>query len=167
MPEKLKENIAMANNNNDIINCIALGMEDAAEELVEVVEQLPGELGVDQRLDAMEDRLIHITNALDSLFQIVKNLRDQSSKEMDAKIYKTIEKKKQEKKLEIPEGTLHGTSNGLSYFCTVKGDGFYVGETKYESLSAAAQDVSGVRRSGLTFWKLPDGRTVKEAYKKV
>ncbi len=36
----------------------------------------------------------------------------------------------------------------------------------YQSLSAAAEAVSGVRRSGWTFWKLEDGRSVKEAFRK-
>lgn len=40
-----------------------------------------------------------------------------------------------------------------------------VGNTKYSSLSSAAEAVSGVRRSGWSFWLLGDGRTLKEVYK--
>jgi len=47
---------------------------------------------------------------------------------------------------------------------TVKIDGYYIGIRKFETLSAAAEDSSGVRRSGWTYWKLHDGRTAKEAF---
>jgi len=49
---------------------------------------------------------------------------------------------------------------------TVKEKSYQVGMEEYQSLSAAAEAVSGVRRSGWTFWKLPDGRTLKEALRK-
>jgi hypothetical protein len=45
-------------------------------------------------------------------------------------------------------------------------DGYRIGNFKYASLSAAAEVVSGVRRSGWVFWKLPSGETLKELYKK-
>jgi hypothetical protein len=49
---------------------------------------------------------------------------------------------------------------------TVKPEYYQVGLTQYPSVSAAAEAVSGVRRSGWAFWKLPDGRTLKEVFKK-
>jgi hypothetical protein len=49
---------------------------------------------------------------------------------------------------------------------TVKADNYQVGLNNYLSVSAAAEAVSGVRRSGWAFWKLPDGRTLKEVFKK-
>jgi len=165
MSGELNEKIAVAGADNFELKCIALGEEDMSEELAEV-EPAEEPASVDQKLAAIELRLFHITNSIDSLFQIVKGLRDKSYKERDIKINKTIEQKKSEKKIEIPEGiTLHGSTNGLSYFCQVKSDGFYVGEKRYDSLSAAAAGISGVRRSGWTFWRLSDGRTVKEVYK--
>ena len=42
---------------------------------------------------------------------------------------------------------------------------YKIGEKVFNSLSASAEFVSGVRRSGWTFWKLFDGRTLKEVYK--
>ena len=45
-------------------------------------------------------------------------------------------------------------------------DGYRIGNFKYTSLSAAAEAVSGVRRSGWTFWKLPTGETLKKSYKR-
>lgn len=50
-------------------------------------------------------------------------------------------------------------------FLEIEEDGYMVGTTKYESLSAAAEAVSGVRRSGWTFWKLNNGITLKEAFR--
>ena len=52
------------------------------------------------------------------------------------------------------------------YVLSIKHDRYYIGTTGYDSLSSAAEAASGVRRSGWTFWKMPDGRTVKEAYGK-
>lgn len=69
----------------------------------------------------------------------------------------------------IPVGlSLVGTSTrGGTHVLTVYADGYYIGSLKYDSLSAAAEAASGVRRSGWTYWKMPDGRTVKEAFGKV
>lgn len=62
---------------------------------------------------------------------------------------------------------LVGTSQGVPYIMSIDAKGRYVvAGAIYNSLSAAAEDVSGVRRSGWTFWKLMDGRTVKEVYRK-
>jgi hypothetical protein len=51
------------------------------------------------------------------------------------------------------------------YYLTVEPDSYRVGSTHFESLSAAAEAVSLVRRSGWAFWKLLDGRTLKEAFR--
>lgn len=62
---------------------------------------------------------------------------------------------------------LIGTSRGVPYIMSIDAKGNYVVAGKvYNSPSAAAEDVSGVRRSGWTFWKLLDGRTIKEVYRK-
>ena len=69
----------------------------------------------------------------------------------------------------VPIGlSLIGVSmRGGVHVLTVNSDGYYIGTTKHESLSSAAESVSGVRRSGWTYWKLPDGRTAKEAFGKI
>lgn len=56
------------------------------------------------------------------------------------------------------------SSRNGTRFLTVEVDGYYIGSKRFDTLSAAAEYTSGVRRSGWTFWKLPDGRTVKEAF---
>jgi hypothetical protein len=67
----------------------------------------------------------------------------------------------------VPVGScLKGVTRGQPYWLTVEKDGFFVGIHKYKSLSAAAEAVSGVRRSGWTFWCTADGRTAKEAFGK-
>jgi len=58
------------------------------------------------------------------------------------------------------------TRNG-THILTIAEDGYYIGPTKYGSLSSAAEASSGVRRSGWTYWKFPDGKTIKEALGKV
>lgn len=51
------------------------------------------------------------------------------------------------------------------FYLTVEADGYVVGSQKFASLSAAAEAVSLVRRSGWTFWKLVNGTTLKEAFR--
>jgi len=62
--------------------------------------------------------------------------------------------------------TFFGITKGRMYTLVSSPEGFRVGNTVYKSLSAAAEGVSGVRRSGWTFWRLADGRTAKEAFNK-
>lgn len=152
----------MPHENNEKIEklkCVALGMEP--DEIIEIDDKQHGD-----KLTELEQRIFHLTNGLDNLFKMVKDLRDDLNKEHDRIISELIEKKKSERKAEIPEGTvLYGSTHGLNYFLQVKDGAFWVGDKRYDSLSAAAEAVSGVRRSGWTFWKLPDGRTVKEVFK--
>lgn len=146
------------------IKCVALG-EDVEAEVAEV-QPLREPVSTDDKLHAMQQQILYLTSAFDSLARMVKEIRDDYGKDKDEKLNGLIEEKKKAGKAEIPEGTvLIGTTRGLSYFLQVKDGGFFVGTTKYESLSAAAQGVSGVRRSGWTFWKLSDGRSVKDVYK--
>lgn len=145
------------------IKCVALG-DDADIEEVQVEERQPRTN--EEKISSLEQRVSFLTSSMDSVFTMVKKLGDKIDTNRNRDIGALIEKKKKENKVEIPEGTiLTGTTKGLNYFMHIKDGGFYVGITRYESLSAAAEGVSGVRRSGWTFWKLPDGKNVKEALK--
>jgi hypothetical protein len=65
----------------------------------------------------------------------------------------------------IPPGTLlFGKSGKKEAILVVTETGFFIGQTRYNSLSAAAKIVSGIRRSGWTFWKTANGETAKEAF---
>ena len=68
----------------------------------------------------------------------------------------------------LPVGlSLIGQSQrGGTHILTVDTDGYRIGTSPFDSLSAAAEASSGVRRSGWTFWKTHDGRTVKEVFGK-
>ena len=146
------------------IKCVALGDDVAEVDVIEVANNQPKT--TEEKIVSLEDRISDFGNALDSVFTMVKELRGDINKEVDHKITAVIEENKRENKIEVPEGTiLTGITKGLSYFLHAKDGGFYVGITRYGSLSAAAEGVSGVRRSGWTFWKLPDGKTVKETFK--
>ncbi len=58
------------------------------------------------------------------------------------------------------------SSSNYPFILIINEKGNYkVGNKSFNSLSASAEFVSGVRRSGWTFWKLFDGRTLKEVYK--
>ena len=146
--------------------CVALG-EDVAEDVVEAELERPAD--IEARLSAVEKQMLHITNAHDSLFSMVKHINDNIDRESHKQIEAIVEKKKSD--MVIPEGTVltgktkAGGSRDLSYFMQVKNGAFYVGITRYESVSAAAEGVSGVRRSGWAFWKFPDGKSIKEAFR--
>ena len=154
--------------NNDFANrAVALG-EDVETHIVEMeVEERP--VTIEERITYLEQMVKQHTLSLDSLFQIVKVLRDENvSQDMQKHIDKRIADNKSDST--IPVGTvLKGMTNGTPFWCVVKKDGFWVGVTRYPSLSAAAQGVSGVRRSGWAFWRFDngeyEGKTVKEVYR--
>lgn len=149
------------------VKCVKLG-EDIEAEVAEV-QPFPIREGAsaDEKIEEMQKQILHLTNAFDSISRMVKEIRDDLRKDKDNELNEVIEKNGKEGKDEIPEGTvLVGTTRGLTYFLQVKDGAFYVGTNKYDSLSGAALGVSGVRRSGWTFWKLSDGRSVKEVYKR-
>lgn len=157
MKEELKQEAIKANNKliplgEDII-AIAKNVHD--EDFIVVAEK--------ERIEAVENQLYEVTNSLASVFQIIKSIMHK----MDTTTKKEEPNAVKKGTLNIPIGTtLMGSHKGMNYFLQVKQDGYYVGETQYNSLSAAAQDVSNCRRSGLVFWKsIENGQSAKEAYK--
>jgi len=117
----------------------------------------PEDLSVVDRMRAMEARINQLTELIHSGLRSLSKDRRGSDNAYSS-----------DRDGVIPVGTIFmGTSqrNG-TLILTVADDGYYIGNTKYGSLSAAAQSASGVRRSGWTFWKLADGRTAKEAFGK-
>jgi hypothetical protein len=64
--------------------------------------------------------------------------------------------------IEMGMSLLGYSRRGGVHFLTVAPDGYYLGAQRHNSLSAAAEAASGVRRSGWTYWHYPDGRNVKE-----
>jgi hypothetical protein len=169
LEKKLKEELStMIGVNKAIaindIPIVALG-EDEFDEVVEMMDQLPHSM--EERVAMLEGRQEQLVQMMDNVFAILKDVRAMVQAESDQRVTEAINHNLKSKKLGIPEGTvLNGTTKGLSYFLQVKDGAFYVGNTRYDTLSAAAEAVSGVRRSGLTFWKLDDGKTVKEVFKR-
>lgn len=159
MPEK---KVMVASAKSDEMPCVILGVEDEIE-VVETDDPTP--TTVEGRLSRLEKENSAFKMMFDSLYKIVKELKDSQSAEQNKKIAEFVEKNKEANK--IPVGTiLHGASRGKSFFLEVLANGFQIGQTIYPSLSAAAEAVSGVRRSGLAFWKFSDGKSVREVLKK-
>lgn len=148
--------------------CVALGQEYSTSGVIDVAEEVK-RMPEDKRMELFERELINIASQLDRLTRLIKETRNdyvlrseleglESSSPAPEPEPQTVEG--------VPEGTtLSGQTRGTTYYLTVKNGIFMVGASQYKSLSAAAEGVSGVRRSGWTFWKLPDGRTVKDAFK--
>lgn len=115
---------------------------------------------MEERMTSLDDRLTDLTKAFNAINStIVKDSRQQ--KEQDSTGTHV-------NKDGIPIGLslLGQSTRGGTHVLSIKHNGYYIGIMMYDSLSAAAEAASGVRRSGWTFWKMPDGRTIKEAYGK-
>jgi hypothetical protein len=116
---------------------------------------------IEERVSILQKQVEELTKA----FHVVNSLRIKDKRQQDA--YKESPLVNANKDgIPIGISLLGSSTRGGIHVLTIKIDGYYIGITKYESLSAAAESVSGVRRSGWTYWKLPDGRTVKEAFGK-
>lgn len=110
----------------------------------------PKKLPVEDRLALLEEQMAYMTKAIHAFTNQEKDVPEGANKDG------------------IPIGTVaigETEKSKFKFYLTVLADGYQVGTITYDSLSAAAQAVSKVRRSGWTFWKLMDGRTLKEAYK--
>ncbi|MBW2307574.1 MAG: DUF2924 domain-containing protein [Deltaproteobacteria bacterium] len=67
----------------------------------------------------------------------------------------------------LPYGTeLYGPGKERTYKCTVVPGGYKVNDIVYPNLSAAATAAvgDGARRTGTVFWRLGDGRMVRDVY---
>jgi len=118
-----------------------------------------------ERLDALENQVQQLLAAFNYLSRgAVSTTRSKRKRSVAA----TNQNMPGFNKDGIPIGTVMlGTSkNGGMHVLTVKKDCYSIGINKYNSLSAAAEESSGVRRSGWTFWKTTSGKTAKEEFGK-
>lgn len=102
----------------------------------------------------LTDRMLILTSRVDELTRAFNTMHSSLIKD-------------HRKPSNIPSGTLlfgKSIKAPKESILVVTDDGLFIGETKFNSLSAAAKKVSGIRRSGWSFWKTADGRTAKEAY---
>jgi len=115
---------------------------------------------VEQRMNLLDERLTELTSAFNAVNSaIVKDSRQQAE-------YDKTGNYANKNGVPIGISLLGQSTRGGTHVLSVKHDGYYIGTVKYDSLSAAAEASSGVRRSGWTFWKMTDGRSIKEAYGK-
>lgn len=110
-----------------------------------------------------EDRLTVLENMMTTLLDLNSRVMNGEKPEKSLNAYDGLPKNKDG----IPIGiSLLGQSKAGPRILSVTEDGYHVGLDKYQSLSAAAEAVSGiVRKSGWIFWKLPNGKSLKEVYK--
>ena len=103
--------------------------------------------------ESLEEKVDILTKQIDTLTMAFSEIRCEIIKRKKPKCVGNVNKDG------IPIGQpLIGTSTkGGVQVMYVASDGYYIGTIKYDSLSAAAEATSGVRRSGWTYWKLPDG----------
>jgi len=117
---------------------------------------------------SLEEKVVLLTKQVEELtkaFHIVNNIRLKDKRQQE------IHDELGAKNINIDKIPIGLSLIGISvlegiHILTVTADGYYIGETKYNSLSAAAEAVSHVKIDGWIYWKLPDGRTAKEAFRK-
>jgi hypothetical protein len=121
----------------------------------------PGSLPTTERLRLLEEQIYHLQRVI-SAMQKEARYSDRNIPPPE-----TVDGLNKDG---IPIGTkCYGRTEKspfLSYL-TVAADCYTIGATMYPSLSAAAEAVSSVRRSGWTFWKPVSGggMTLKELYR--
>lgn len=114
----------------------------------------------------VEDRLSAIENMLASIVEInSKNVLAADKPDTNLNAYVGMPRNKDGIPLNI---SLLGSSKFGPRILYVSEDGYYLGNELYASLSAAAEAASGiVRKSGWVFWKLPNGKSIKETFKTI
>lgn len=136
-------------------NKLALGA--AAPAQVAVIAE-PASL--EEQVMALRQQIEELTKA----FHVINSVRVKDKRQQA--VYGEFVTEINKDGLPVGVSLLGQSARGGIHILTVTNDGYYIGVTRYGSLSAAAEASSGVRRSGWTFWKLPDGRPVKDAFGK-
>ena len=139
---------------------LALGKGLPSEGVAEA--QDPKDLTVEERLALLEEKYKAMSIAFNTQNKML------AKKEQENEVYTEVFGAQPKNHEGVPLNmSLIGITRGIPYILIVDEFGRYsVGNDEYQSLSAAAEAVSGVRRSGWTFWKTSDGRTAKEAFGK-
>ena len=136
-------------------NKIALG---AAETFDTCLAIDPEKLSPEERILLLEQQMLHMQ-------RVIIKLRKAQGESKEPQVEKPAGNLNKDG---IPVGTIcYGVTEKSAFlnYLEVEEEGYIVGNKVFASLSAAAEAVSYVRRSGWTFWKLLDGRTLKEAYR--
>lgn len=126
------------------------------------------EVGIKKVPGALKDEIADLKLKLDSITEMFYLLRKRYSKSKEQSVDKIIDGALFNKDgIPLNSSFIGFTQNSrYPYILIIDANGDYkVGNNTFTSLSSSAEFVSGVRRSGWTFWKLLDGRTLKEVYK--
>lgn len=132
-------------------------------EFVPLVKAAPKSgTGMAVKPKTVEDRLTVLEDVVSTLMRANIGLRSNKCR-TDSSAYARSTKNRDG----IPVGiSLIGLTDFGPRILTVLEDGYYIGDQRFGSLSAAAEAASGiVRKSGWVFWKMPDGRKVKDVFK--
>jgi len=133
-------------------NTVALGKTSNTNVCITVD---PASLEADERISLLEEQVKHMQRIISKL----------KKKRYGSKSTVTVENPNKDG---LPIGTMcYGKTEKSAFlqYMEIEASGYRVGVSLYSSLSAAAEAVSGVRRSGWTFWNTLDGKTLKEVYR--
>jgi len=119
-------------------------------------------VGVTAKPASVEERINVLESKLDMILKMLTaNGINERAEEMDLDDNQPADVNKDGIPIDL---NLIGAAKGQVFVLTVRPEAYYIGNTPYKSLSAAATAVRGSRVSGWVFWKLPDGRTAKEVF---
>jgi Zn-dependent M32 family carboxypeptidase len=121
---------------------------------------------LEQDFKGLESKVTQLVKTVNAMAKVIHMLRHESTTAQVVKA--TTDKVLNKDGLPLNSAFIGVTKNQPHpIILTVETDGTYkIGSKKFGSLSAAAKEVSGVRRSGWTFWKTAQGQTLKEAFKR-
>lgn len=110
----------------------------------------------------IEEKFAILQYQIDQLAEQVNAVSRQRYEDSRTRTNAGQENGKNKDGLEFGTTLLGYSKRGGMHVLDVCPDGYYIGARKFDSLSAAAEAASGMRRSGWVYWTYPDGRTVKE-----
>jgi hypothetical protein len=126
------------------------------------------EIDIDKPMTT-EEQLADLKLKVDSMSQMFYMLRKLGLESKEKNSEEAPDKNPLLNKDDIPVNTCfvgYTRKSPHPYILLVNEKGEYMLGTKiFDSLSSAAEFVSGVRRSGWTFWCTLDGQTAKEVYR--
>lgn len=119
-------------------------------------------VGTTAKPASLEERVAILETKIDMILKMLAaNGISERVEEMDLDDNKPADKNKDGIPIDLH---LIGSTKGQVFLLSVRPEAYYIGNTPYRSLSAAATAVRGTRVSGWVFWRLPDGRTAKEVF---
>lgn len=133
--------------------------------------QIQTEMTIEERIESLEDTLEILKNTISFIYRKIcgtynayEEKIEKPTEETDKNLNKNSINVLNKDGIDV-NTTFIGVSKNIPYVLCVHKEFYTVGNKQYNTLSAAAEGVSGVRRSGWDFWRDSiNGKSLKELY---